>query len=137
MASFIEFLTQQWQLVGALAVVLILLMRHESKKSGDSLTPQQAINKVNKEGAVIVDVRDSAEFKQGHIVDALNIPHAKFNDRVSELDAYQERPVILVCKIGQHAGAAGKVLNAKGFKDVYRLSGGLSEWKAAQLPLVK
>ena len=137
MALFLEFLIQQWILVGALIVVLILLFRHEGKKSGESLSPQQAVNKVNREQAVVVDLRDPEEFGRGHIVDAINIPHNKINDRISELEKFQQRPLILVCKIGQHAGAVGKVLHNKGFAEVYRLSGGISEWQSSQLPLVK
>ena len=137
MALLIEFVSQQWALVGALVVVLLMLFRHEGNRSGPSLSAQQAINKINQQQAVVVDLRDAAEFKSGHIVDALNIPHAKLAERVDELEKYRERPLILVCKMGQHTGAAGKLLGSKGFADVYRLSGGISEWQQQQLPLVK
>lgn len=137
MALFLEFLSQQWPLVGALIVVLFLLMRYESTKSGASLSPQEVVNKINQQQGVVVDLRDPAEFKRGHIVDAVNIPHNKFNDQWSELEKFREQPVILVCKIGQHAGSIGKLLNGKGFKEVYRLSGGIGEWQNSQLPLVK
>lgn len=136
MALFLEFVTQQWMLVGALLVCIILLVKHESRRGGPTLTPQQVINKVNAEQAVIVDLRDAKEFKAGHIVDAINIPHAKLADKVSELESYRNKPLILVCKMGQHSGAAGKTLRAKGFEDVSRLNGGMMEWNSSQLPLV-
>ena len=50
---------------------------------------------------------------------------------------HQDKPVILVCKMGQHAGAAGRILSTSGFKDVRRLSGGITTWKSDGLPLVK
>lgn len=136
MALFLEFLAEQWMLAGGLAVCLMLLFQHESRKGGPSLTTQQLIHQVNQQQAVVVDLRDSKEFQQGHIVDALNIPHAKLAERVAELESYRDKPVILVCKMGQHAGAAGKVLKAKGFEQVSRLSGGMTEWGSSQLPLV-
>lgn len=136
MALFIEFLSTQWILVAALIVCLSLLFRHESKKGGPTLSSQQLVGLVNKEQAIVVDLRDSKEFQQGHIVDAINIPHAKLADRMAELDAYKAKPVVLVCKIGQHSGAAGKQLAAAGYEQVSRLSGGMSEWQNSQLPLV-
>jgi rhodanese-related sulfurtransferase len=136
MALFLEFLAQQWILASGLMVVIILLIQHESRKSGPTLSPQQLVNMVNQQQAVVVDLRDSNEFKQGHIVDAVNIPHTKLADRMTELEPYRARPLILVCKMGQHSGAAAKALVEKGFEQVSRLNGGIMEWQNAQLPLV-
>ena len=137
MELFLEFLVQQWILAGALVVVLLMLWMHESRKSGASVSPQTAINLVNAEEGVFLDVRDSTEFGKGHIVDALNIPVSKLDTRIAELDRYRDKPIILVCKMGQQVGAVGKKLNAGGFTGVYRMSGGMMEWGAQQLPLVK
>jgi len=134
---FLEFLAQQWILASALAVAVIMLFYHESRKSGQSLSPQQAINLVNRQDGVFVDLRDSKEFGQGHIVDALNIPASKLDGRVAELEKYRDKPIVLVCKMGQNSGAAGKTLKAKGFSQVFRMSGGMMEWGTMQLPLVK
>ena len=137
MALFLEFLTQQWVLFAALLAVVIMLVMHEARKSGPALSPQQAINLVNSEDGVFVDLRDAADFKAGHIVDAVHIPAAKVVVRIAELEKYRERPVILVCKMGQSAGAAGKQLKAAGFAKVYKMAGGMLEWSNLQLPTVK
>ncbi len=134
---FFEFLTQQWMLVGGLLFAAVLLWQHESRKSGASLSPQQAINMVNSEDGLFVDLRESAEYSKGHIANAVNIPATKLEGRIAELDAYREKPLILVCKMGQSSGAAGKSLGAKGFSRVYRMTGGMMEWGQQQLPLVK
>lgn len=136
MALFLEFLAGQWLVAGGLLVCIILLLQHESRKGGPALSPQQLISKVNQEQGVVVDLRDSSEFKQGHIVDALNIPHAKLVARLAELEPHRNKPVILVCKMGQHSGTAGKTLTANGFEQVFRLAGGMMEWQSSQLPLV-
>ena len=136
MALFLEFLAEQWMLASALALCIFLFFQHESRRGGPTLSPQQLINKVNSEQAVVVDLRDAKEFKTGHIVDAINIPHAKLSEKLGELESYRDKPLILVCKMGQHAGAAGKTLRAAGFDNVSRLNGGMMEWSNSQLPLV-
>ena len=137
MALFIEFLAQQWIQVAALLALVVMLILHEARKSGPSLSPQQAINLVNAEEGVFLDLRDSTEFGRGHVVDALNIPATKLAARLAELESYRDRPIILLCKMGQNSGAAGKQLTEKGFSRVYRMSGGMMEWGNMQLPLVK
>jgi rhodanese-related sulfurtransferase len=136
MALFLEFLAQEWLLVLALLVVIVMLVIHEARKSGPSVTPQQAINLINAEQGVFVDLRDAADYKQGHIVEAVHIPSAKLAERLVELDKYKQRPVVLVCKMGQQASAAGKQLKAAGFDRVYKMTGGMMEWSNLQLPTV-
>ena len=137
MALFLEFFAQQWVLFAALLAVVVMLVMHETRKSGPSLTPQQAINLVNAEDGVFVDLRDAAEYKAGHIVDAMHIPATKLGARMDELNKFRQRPVILVCKMGQSAGAAGKQLKIAGFEKVYKMGGGMMEWGNLQLPTVK
>jgi len=136
MALFLEFLALQWILVVALLAVIIMLVLHEARKSGPSLSPQQAINLVNNQQGVFVDLRDAAEYKKGHIVDALHIPASKVVDRIAELEKFRDKPIVLVCKMGQQSGAAGKQLKAGNFDKVYKMSGGMLEWTNLQLPTV-
>ena len=136
MALFVEFLTQQWILAAALSVVIIMLFMHETRKSGPSLSPQKAINMVNAEQGVFLDLRDAADYKQGHIVDAVHIPSAKLAERMAELEKYRNKPIILVCKMGQQASAAGKQLKGNNFEQVYKMTGGMMEWSNLQLPTV-
>jgi rhodanese-related sulfurtransferase len=136
MALFLEFLTQQWILAAALLAVVVMLLMHETRKSGPSLSPQKAINIVNAEQGVFLDLRDAADYKQGHIVDALHIPSAKLADRMPELEKFRNKPIVLVCKMGQQSGAAGKQLKANNFDKVYKMTGGMMEWSNLQLPTV-
>ena len=136
MALFLEFLTQQWILAAALLAVVAMLLMHETRKSGPSLSPQKAINIVNAEQGVFLDLRDAADYKQGHIVDALHIPSAKLANRMPELEKFRNKPIVLVCKMGQQSGAAGKQLKANNFDKVYKMTGGMMEWSNLQLPTV-
>jgi rhodanese-related sulfurtransferase len=137
MELFFEFASQQWILIAALLATIGMLITHEGRKSGPALSPQQAINLINTEEGVFVDLRDAAAFKQGHIVDALHIPMSKLQERSSELASYKDKPVILVCNMGQQAATAGKQLRAAGFNQVYKMAGGMMEWSNLQLPTVR
>ncbi len=136
MALFLEFLAQQWILAGALLAVIIMLVLHETRKSGTAVSPQQAINLVNSQQGVFLDLRPAADFKQGHIVDALHIPSTKLEERIAELEKFRDKPIILVCKMGQQSGAAGKQLKANNFEQIYKMRGGMMEWSNLQLPTV-
>ncbi len=136
MELFIEFLSQQWILAGALMVMVIMLLQYESFKAGKAISTQELSDLVNREEGLVVDVREVAEFKKGHIVNASNIPASNLDGHLSEINAYKEKPVILVCKMGHSSNAVSKRLKEEGFSRVYKLKGGMMEWTAANLPLV-
>lgn len=137
MELFLQFVVAKWYLFSALAVLLALLIAHESRKGGPSLTPAQVVDLLNREEAVVLDLRDPGEFRQGHIVSSINMPVGKLSERVGELERYRERPLVVVCKMGHHSGAVAKTLKEKGFARVFRLGGGILEWQGAQLPTVR
>jgi len=88
-------------------------------------------------GRIVVDVRDGADYKQGHIADSLHIPFARLKAREDELKAYRDRPIVIICKMGQQSGAAAKQLRSAGFQKVYKMAGGMLEWRNLQLPGVR
>ena len=90
---------------------------------------------MNNDQAVVVDVRTAAEFEAGHIHGALSIPHTKLASRIAELEKSRGKIIVVVDKIGQHSGGAGKAAERKKL-DARRLGGGISEWQGASLPLV-
>ena len=136
MALFLEFVSQQWILVAALAAVVFMLFFHESRKSGPAVSPQQAITMVNSQQGLFLDIRDAGDYKAGHIVDAMHLPAAKLETRIGELEKHKNKPIVLVCKMGQQASAAGKTLKANGFEHVYKMTGGMMEWGNLQLPTI-
>ena len=137
MVRVLEFMAQEWLLVSVLLGLATLLMWLEARKGGASLSPAQLTQMVNNEQAVVLDVRDAADYKVGHIVGATNIPHAKVQAEIKTLEKHKADPVIVVCKLGQHSGAVSKTLKAAGFERVFKLGGGMSEWQGSQLPVVK
>lgn len=137
MEQLFEFVGNHPILVGAFLLTFALFVRNEVVRGGRAVSPQELVNLVNRDGAVVIDVRDAKEFAQGHIVDAVNVPHAALGTRVGELDKYKSKPVVVACKMGQHAGPAGTVLRKAGFENVARLKGGVSGWLNENLPVVK
>lgn len=137
MDQVFEFIGNHPFLVAAFVLLLALFIRNETKRGGKSVSAQQLVDLVNRENALVIDVRDKKEFDSGHIVDALNIPFAALDSRVNELKKHRERPIVVACKMGQHAGTAGAVLRKHGFDNVSRLTGGVTEWRNQSLPVVK
>ena len=134
-SQFLIFVSEQWLLVFALLLSLNLLLYTESRKAGPALTPQQAINLTNKSGGIFLDVRDSKEFKRAHISEAINIPSANLSARMGEIEAYRNKPVIVVCRMGSSASAAVKQLRANGFGNTHRMAGGMMSWDEQRLPV--
>ncbi len=135
--NLIEFISNHYWLTSAFLVVLALLLFTEGRKSGKALTSQEATTLLNRENAVLVDVRAKKDYAAGHIVDSINIPMESFAKRMVELEKHKDKPIILACANGQHAGAATKQLKAAGYTRVSRLAHGVSGWRSDNLPLVK
>ncbi|PCJ22358.1 MAG: sulfurtransferase [SAR86 cluster bacterium] len=136
MAQFIEFvgnhlvLASMWLItVGA---IIFYLQRTGSKGVG----PQGVVKLINRSDAIVVDVRDKKEFEAGHIVDSINIPFLKLDQRITELKKLKDKPVVVVCKMGQQSGDAAKKLQEAGHVEVFKLAGGIAEWRSQSLPLV-
>ena len=133
----LEFAIHHYLLVGTFIVLLIAFLINEGKRGGAAITTGHLVSLINKEDAVVLDVREHKDYSAGHIAGSVNIPFASLDERITELDAYKDKPVILVCKMGQHAGAAGRKLRAGGFGNVRRLAGGMAEWTGNNLPVIK
>ena len=137
MDRLIEFVSQHFYLVAAWAVSLALLLWHESRKAGKAVSPAEATRLINKEDALVLDIRPKKEWETGHITGAKHIPLADLDRRMSEIDNKKDKHVVVVCNLGQTAGTATKKLHAAGFAHAVRLSGGITEWRNQNMPVVK
>lgn len=136
MAQFVEFVGNHWILASIWLVLLTAFIMYLSKAGAKSVSAQAAVMLINRKDGVVLDIRDKKEFESGHIVDAINIPSSKLSARLPELEKFKTRPVIVVCKMGQHSGEACKILTSAGFTEVVRLQGGMAEWRGQTLPVV-
>ena len=102
--------------------------------AGATVGTLQATRLIN-DGAVILDVREPAEYAAGHLANSRNIPTAEIDKRAAELPA--GKAVVVVCASGSRSARAASALRKGGRADVFCLEGGLSGWQQAGLPVVK
>lgn len=103
---------------------------------GPSVSAAQATQLINREDAMVIDVRDPGEFGAGHIIGAKNLPLSRIDAAGSEIAAKKrDKPVIVYCDNGNRSTKAAASLRNQGFSRVVNLSGGLGAWQQAGLPL--
>ncbi|MCC7311409.1 MAG: rhodanese-like domain-containing protein [Sulfuritalea sp.] len=100
-----------------------------------NLTPAEATLLMNREDALVLDVRETGEWGAGHITGARHITLGQLDKRLSELEKFKEKPIIVVCATGNRSSSACGQLKKHGFGKVYSLGGGISAWRDASLPL--
>lgn len=103
---------------------------------GPWVSTAQATQLINREDALVVDVREAGEYGTGHILGARNVPLARL-DGSGDLAKRKEKPVIVYCDGGERASKAAAALRKLGFTRVVNLSGGLPGWQQAGLPVEK
>ncbi|MGH8745353.1 MAG: rhodanese-like domain-containing protein [Burkholderiales bacterium] len=97
----------------------------------------EATQMINRQDALVIDVREDAEFAKGHIVGARNIPLGQLEARAKELQKFKSKPVITCCETGNRSPGAIAALRKLGFENVYNLAGGYAGWQQAGLPVEK
>lgn len=102
-----------------------------------ALTANGAVQRINRDKAVVVDVREVDEFAAGHIAAAKNLPVGQLEDKLSAAIKNKTLPLILVCATGARANKALATAKKLGYAQAEVLSGGLKAWKDANLPLEK
>ena len=117
------------------AMLLWPLVRRAS--GGPWVTPVQATHLINREDALMVDVRDLGEYGAGHILGAKHMPLARIEEGATELAQKKDRHIIVYCDGGERSAKAVATLRKQGFARVTSLAGGLGAWQSAGLPVEK
>ena len=102
-----------------------------------NVLPSQAVQMINRERAMLVDVRETDEFAAGHVVGARNVPLGQLEQRLTEVVTNKTVPLILVCDKGARSQRALGTAKNLGYEKAQVLAGGLNAWKEANLPLEK
>jgi rhodanese-related sulfurtransferase len=134
----VKFIIDNWHLI-ALALVSggLLLWPVLRGVATPGLAPTAAVQLINREKAVVVDVCQPDEFAQGHIVGSRNIPLADLEAKLATTVKNKSLPLILVCQTGMRSGRAVAVAKKLGYEQAQSLAGGLQAWKTATLPVEK
>lgn len=106
-----------------------------ARGGGPSLSATEATLMLNREDAIVIDVRETSEWDGGHIPSARHIALGQLGTRLSEIEKLKSKPVIVCCASGNRSSSACGVLRRAGFERVFNLSGGIGAWKDAGLPV--
>lgn len=87
--------------------------------------------------ALVLDVREDNEWTVGHIPNARHIPLGKLSARVSELEKFKDKAIVVNCRSGHRSARACAMLKKSGFENVHNLAGGIIAWEQASLPITK
>ncbi|OWW18899.1 rhodanese-like domain-containing protein [Noviherbaspirillum denitrificans] len=132
-----KFLLDNIWLIGIALLSGGALMWPNLQRRGAKVSTLQATQLLNQGKAVVVDVREPAEFSAGHLRDAKNIPAGELSNRLGELDKFKSKAVIAVCQSGTRSAKAAAQLKNAGFNEAFSLDGGVAAWQAQGLPLTK
>ncbi|WP_300443045.1 rhodanese-like domain-containing protein [Zoogloea sp.] len=130
-----EFIQQNWYWAALAAVSGTLLVVQTLRGGGRGLSPAQATALINREDAIVIDVREAGEFAAGHLLNARHIPLGELDKRIGELDKLKNKPVILSCQSGSRSASACSILQKAGFASVHNLEGGIAAWEQAGMPV--
>ena len=141
MQEYLDFFANNTLLVVAwfgliVAIVVMTVMAKLSKVQ--IIAAQQVVLLINKQDAVVIDVRTADDFRKGHISGAVNVPASQLKAKdFSQIQKYQQKPLILVCESGMTTASVGRILTKADFTQVYSLRGGMADWRTQNLPVAK
>ena len=138
-ASPVSFILENWYLFAAALVsggLLLWPIITEGGTTGIKVSAADAVQLINRQKAVLIDVRDPAEFAAGHAVGSRSVPLASL-ETSRDLPKNKALPLVVVCPNGARSPRAVAMLRKLGFENAKALSGGLQAWRAANLPIEK
>lgn len=120
-------------IIAVIAAVSLAMPLINTRRFGPMVSSEQAVSLINKQNALVVDVRVQKDFKRVRIANSVNIPANEIQNRLGELS--KDRTIIVVDNSGNMSAAASKLLRGVGFTKVYVLDSGLVGWMRDKLPL--
>ncbi len=139
MNTYVQFVVDNWILfLAALSSGVMLLLPVMNKGAGGAskVSPTEAVQLINREKAVLIDVSENAEYASGHVAGAKNVPLGSL-EASNDLPKNKTLPLVLVCPTGARAARAVGMLKKRGFEQTRVLAGGLRAWRDANLPIEK
>ncbi len=133
-----KFILDNWMLISvALASGFMLFLPVMQGAATAGLSPQQAVQMINREKAQVIDVCSAEEFAAGHLIGARHVPLDQLEQQIAGVAKNKSQPLILVCASGMRSKRAVAVAKKLGYEQAHSLTGGLKAWKEANLPVEK
>jgi rhodanese-related sulfurtransferase len=137
-AQYIEFIGNHTMLFVAFFMILVFLMWNmfsANIQGYGRVIPSEAIQLINHDEAIVLDVRENNEYRDGHIINSIHIPLKKISNSINTLDKYKDKNIIVSCLSGNRSSHACSILKKNGFEKLHNLQGGIHAWKNDNLPL--
>lgn len=133
-----KFIIENWYLfLVAIASGVMLLLPVLKGVAGGTLSAAKAVQLINREKAVVIDVCEPEEFAAGHVNGAKNVPLGQLEERLPTVVKNKALPVVLVCAKGPRAQRAEAIAKKLGYEKAQAMAGGLAAWREANLPVEK
>ena len=132
-----KFLIENWYLIAIAMVSGTMLLLPNLQNMGGGLSPDGAVQLINREKAVVVDVCEVEEFAAGHVGGSKNIPLNQLDDKLAAAVKNKTLPLILVCRTGARSARAVAMAKKLGYDNAQSMAGGLKAWQTANLPVEK
>jgi rhodanese-related sulfurtransferase len=134
----VKFIIENWYLfLVAIASGVMLLLPVLKGVAGGSLSAAKAVQLINREKAVVIDVCEPEEFAAAHVNGAKNVPLGQLEERLPTVVKNKALPVVLVCAKGPRAMRAEAIAKKLGYEKAQAMAGGLAAWREANLPVEK
>lgn len=120
----------------ALAAILGLVLVAQQLQAADGVDVKQA-QSMNKQGALLLDVREPDEYSALHAPDAKLIPLGQLSSRLSEIATYKDKPIVVMCRSGRRSAQAVSLLKEAGYTQVSNVKGGIQSWESEGLEVIR
>ena len=140
MEEYLDFANKHYWLFVALGAVITLIIVTELRrftKGYKEISPADAVLLINKENALVLDVREANEQAQGSIIGAKHVALSGLSQNADSITSDKDKPILVFCKMGNRSSQACKVLLKNSYTKVYGLKGGINAWINEQLPITK
>ena len=124
-----DFLFENIFLVGLIIISGVLLFFPKVlSRDNKVLGSKEVTLLINREPAMLVDVRSEADFRAGHITNAINIPLDQIEVQINKITSNSKKNIIVYCQKGVRSAQAFRLLNKLGLPKLYTIDGGLDAW---------
>lgn len=117
-------------------LMLAVILGMQKLLAADGIDVKQA-QIMNKQGGLLLDVREPDEYSAIHAPDAKLIPLGQLNSRLKEIEAYKDKPIVVMCRSGRRSAEAVSLLKEAGYTQVSNIKGGIMAWEGSGLAVIK
>jgi rhodanese-related sulfurtransferase len=119
-----------------IAIMLAVAFGMQQLQAADGIDVKQA-QIMNRQGALLLDVREPGEYSAVHAPNAKLIPLGQITSRINEIEAYKDKPIVVMCRSGRRSAQAVAILQKAGYSQVSNVKGGITAWESNGLQVIK